>query len=74
MKITRLTDWWILTKEYGFNRIGGCSEEDAKTIAENIEREQAMRVMLLEAEDLYRIKSQVENAIVSQQEAESEEG
>ena len=25
--ITRPTDWWIYTPEYGFNRIGGCSEE-----------------------------------------------
>ena len=72
MRITRPTDWWIFTTEYGFNRIGGCSQEHAKTIAENVEREQAMPVMLLQAKELYTIKSQVENAIDSQQEVEEE--
>jgi len=71
MKITRPTDWWIFT-EYGFNRIGGCSEEHAKQIAKNVEFDQAMPVMLLQAKDLYTIKSQVERAIESQEDLEEE--
>lgn len=70
--ITRPTDWWIYTPEYGFNRIGGCSEEHAKKTAENVEGDQAVPVMLLQAKDLYTIKAQVEKAIGWQEEVEEE--
>lgn len=75
MRITRPTDWWIFTTEYGFSRIGGATKEfaqhfqQARARREQIEPEQ---VMLLQAKDLYTIKSQVEEAIEYQQDWEYE--
>ena len=70
--ITRPTDWWVYTPEYGFNRIGACSEEHARKVANTVESEQAMPVMVLQAKDLFNLKRQVEKAIEWQQDVEYE--
>ena len=70
--ITRPADWWIYTLNFGFNRIGGCSREHAQKVANTVESEQAMPVMLFQAKDLYTIKAQVEKAIGWQQDVEYE--